>query len=54
MHTYKRPMKMKPTIFNSKNTIRDDEKRNFEEKILIFEILRKNIKSIPKLGHVTL
>ena len=54
MHTYKRPMKMKPTIFNSQNTIRYDEKRKFEEKILIFDILRKNLKSIPKLGHVTL
>ena len=45
---------MKPTISNSQNTIRYDEKRKFEEKILIFEILRKNLKSIPKLGHVTL
>ena len=47
-------MKVKPTIFNSQNTIRYDEKRKFEEKVLIFEILRKNLKSIPKLGHVTL
>ena len=47
-------MKMKPTIFSSQNTIRYNEKSKFEEKILIFEILRKNLKSIPKLGHVTL
>ena len=45
---------MKPTIFSSQNTIRYNEKSKFEEKILIFEILRKNLKSIPKLGHVTL